>query len=104
MMGFAYRLFPSYDGCNGVGGKGIGTMIDQLIAKHDELPAALSRQLPKARSQSRLKKRERGIWQRGFWEHAIWEEVDYQRHVHCIHYNPVTHCYRIGHFLRFTVS
>ena len=36
MMGFGYRL---YNGYNGVGGKGIDKMIDQLIAKHDELPA-----------------------------------------------------------------
>jgi hypothetical protein len=39
LMGFGYRLYPSYDGYNGVGGKGIDKMIDQLIAKHDELPA-----------------------------------------------------------------
>jgi hypothetical protein len=43
MMGFGYRLYPSYyynyNGYNGVGGKGIDKMIDQLIAEHDELPA-----------------------------------------------------------------
>ena len=39
MMGFGYRLYASYNGYNGVGGKGIDQMIDQLIAKHDELPA-----------------------------------------------------------------
>ena len=38
-MGFGSRLYPSYNGYNGVGGKGIDKMIDQLIAKHDELPA-----------------------------------------------------------------
>ena len=40
-MGFGYRLYPSYNynGDNGVGGKGIDKMIDQWIAKHDELPA-----------------------------------------------------------------
>jgi hypothetical protein len=40
-MGFGYRLYPSYDydGYYGVSGKGIDKMIDQLIAKHDELPA-----------------------------------------------------------------
>ncbi|MGH8498009.1 MAG: transposase, partial [Methylococcales bacterium] len=45
------------------------------------------------RSRNRLKKGERGIWQRRFWEHAIWEEVDYQRHVDYMHYNPVKHGY-----------
>jgi hypothetical protein len=38
-MGFGYRLYSSYNGYNGVDGKGIDKMIDQLIAKHDELPA-----------------------------------------------------------------
>ena len=31
MMGFGYRLHPSYNGYDGVGGKGIDKMIDQLI-------------------------------------------------------------------------
>jgi hypothetical protein len=39
MMGFGYRLYSSYDGYNGVGGKGIDKMIDQLIAKHHWIPA-----------------------------------------------------------------
>ena len=30
-MGFGNRLYPSCDGYNGVGGKGIDKMIDQLI-------------------------------------------------------------------------
>jgi hypothetical protein len=37
-MGFGYRLYPSYNRYNGVGGKGIDKMTDPLIAKHDELP------------------------------------------------------------------
>jgi hypothetical protein len=40
MIGFGYRLYLSYNGYNGVGGKGIDKMIDQLIAKHDQLPAS----------------------------------------------------------------
>ena len=40
---------------------------------------------------SRLAKRERGIWQRRFWEHTIRDEADYQRHLDYIHYNPVKH-------------
>lgn len=40
---------------------------------------------------SRAGKRERGIWQRRFWEHWIRDEVDLERHVDYIHYNPVKH-------------
>jgi hypothetical protein len=39
MMGIGNRLCPSYNGYNGVGGKCIDKMIDQLIPKHDWLPA-----------------------------------------------------------------
>ncbi len=42
-------------------------------------------------SASRLKKRERGIWQRRFWEHVIRDENDFHRHIDYIHYNPVKH-------------
>jgi putative transposase len=34
---------------------------------------------------------ERGIWQRRYWEHAIRDEVDLQRHVDDVHFNPVKH-------------
>jgi hypothetical protein len=37
-MGFSYRLYPSYNGFIGVGGKGIAKMIDQLIRKSDAIP------------------------------------------------------------------
>ncbi|OHB80224.1 MAG: hypothetical protein A2Z25_08500 [Planctomycetes bacterium RBG_16_55_9] len=40
---------------------------------------------------SRLKRRHRGIWQKRFWEHQIRDERDLQRHVDYIHYNPVKH-------------
>jgi putative transposase len=36
-------------------------------------------------------KRERGIRQRRFWEHQIRDDEDPQRHVDCIHFNPVRH-------------
>lgn len=42
-------------------------------------------------SPRRLQKGERGIWQRRFWEHVIRDEGDYERHVDCLHYNPVKH-------------
>jgi putative transposase len=44
-------------------------------------------------SQSRKRKKERGIWQRRYWEHCIRDEDDYQNHLDCIHYNPVKHGY-----------
>jgi putative transposase len=54
-----------------------------------------SRQLPKTEriNQSRKTKGERGIWQRRYWEHLIRDDLDYQRHVEYIHYNPVKHGY-----------
>jgi len=42
---------------------------------------------------SRIRRRERGIWQRRFWEHRIREDLDYQRHMDYIHYNAVKHGY-----------
>ncbi len=43
------------------------------------------------RSTSKIVKREKGIWQRRYWEHAIRDDVDLERHVDYIHYNPVKH-------------
>ena len=40
---------------------------------------------------SRQGKGERAVWQRRYWEHLIRDEVDWQRHVDYIHYNPVKH-------------
>ena len=42
-------------------------------------------------SQSRYKHRESDVWQRRFWEHSIRDEVDLQKHLDYIHYNPVKH-------------
>jgi putative transposase len=44
-----------------------------------------------SRSTSKLRKREKGIWQRRYWEHAIRDDADLQRHVDYIHFNPVKH-------------
>ena len=46
---------------------------------------------PAQRSDSKIAKREKGIWQRRFWEHQIRDELDLQRHVDYVHYNPVKH-------------
>ncbi len=43
------------------------------------------------RSQSRLKKRERGLWQRRFWEHLVRDQNEFNRLCNYIHYNPVKH-------------
>ena len=57
------------------------------------IKAGFSRSLPKSEAirQSRLHKRERGIWQRRYWEHQIQDDADLQAHVDYIHYNPVKH-------------
>ncbi|WP_425398251.1 REP-associated tyrosine transposase [Aeoliella sp.] len=43
------------------------------------------------RSESRLAKKERGIWQRRYWEHAVVDEDDLKRCVDYIHWNPRKH-------------
>jgi putative transposase len=69
-----------------------------------------SRGLPQGerRSDSRLNKGERGIWQRRYWEHLIRDEADYARHVDYIHINPVKHghvlSWRIGRIRHFIVT
>jgi putative transposase len=57
------------------------------------IKGGFSRGLPKVmdRSDSKVAKREKGIWQRRFWEHSIRDEIDLERHVQYIHYNPVKH-------------
>jgi putative transposase len=57
------------------------------------IKALFSRGLPKdeGRTRSRIAKGERGIWQRRYWEHTLRDEVDWERHVDYIHFNPVKH-------------
>jgi putative transposase len=59
------------------------------------IKAGFSRQLPKNEliRDSRVRKRERSIWQRRYWEHQIRDDADLQAHVDYIHYNPVKHSY-----------
>ena len=42
-------------------------------------------------SASRVKHREKDVWQRRFWEHTIRDETDFRRHLDYIHLNPVKH-------------
>ena len=43
------------------------------------------------RTDSRIQRRERGVWQRRFWEHVCRDEADLQEKVDDIHWNPVKH-------------
>jgi putative transposase len=57
------------------------------------IKSGFSRGLPKTeyRSTVRIAANERGIWQRSFWEHAIRDELDFERHIDYLHFNPVKH-------------
>lgn len=56
-----------------------------------------TRQLPPelkhTTNQNRLNHRQTGIWQLRYWEHTIQNDIDYQRHMNYILYNPVKHGY-----------
>lgn len=57
------------------------------------MKAGFSRSLTQGEyvSASRLRRRERGIWQRRYWEHVIRDEADLRAHIDYVHYNPVKH-------------
>jgi putative transposase len=57
------------------------------------IKAGFSRALPpiEHRSESRMNRGERGIWQRRYWEHLIRDERDFEQHADYIHWNPVKH-------------
>jgi putative transposase len=40
---------------------------------------------------SKNQRGEYALWQRRYWEHTIRDDVDFERHVNYIHYNPVKH-------------
>ena len=48
---------------------------------------------PRLLTTSGRKRQESTIWQRRFWEHQIRDELDMERHVDYIHFNPVKHGY-----------
>lgn len=35
----------------------------------------------------------KSLWQHRYWEHLLRDDLDYQRHIEYIHYNPVKHGY-----------
>ena len=57
------------------------------------LKSHFSRALPAGEriSKSRVKRRERGIWQRRFWAHLLTDQEDFNAHFDYIHWNPVKH-------------
>ena len=57
------------------------------------IKANFSKALPRTerRSQVRVKRGERGIWQRRYWEHLIRDDADFGTHVDYVHINPVKH-------------
>jgi len=42
-------------------------------------------------NESHSKRGERRVWQRRFWDHLIRDEMDLQRHLDYLHWNPVKH-------------
>ena len=57
------------------------------------LKSHFSRAIPQGErvSQSRNKRRERGLWQRRFWAHLLTGQDDFNNHLDYIHWNPVKH-------------
>ena len=64
-----------------------------IATRWRHIKTLFSRSLPadERRSERRVRKSERGIWQRRYWERVIRDEQDYQSHFDYIHYNPVKH-------------
>jgi len=62
-------------------------------SRWSSIKSSFSRHFPSAptRSASKIRKREKGIWQRRYWEHAIRDDRDLEHHIDYIHYNPVKH-------------
>ena len=66
---------------------------DDYPSQWRRMKAEFSRFLPSSfvRSESKVRRGERGIWQRRFWEHRIRDDVDLLNHLHYVHFNPVKH-------------
>ncbi len=62
-------------------------LIKTYVTRHygTELEAAVET------STSRMKRRERALWQRRFWDHVIRDDRDYTNHCRYVHDNPVKH-------------
>jgi putative transposase len=68
---------------------------DDFASRWAQIKAGFSRRIPhgERRRVSRMRKRERGVWQRRYWEHLIRNDEDFSRHLDYIHFNPVKHGY-----------
>ena len=57
------------------------------------IKAGFSKALPptERRSDVRVRRGERGIWQRRYWEHLIRDDADFAAHMDYVHFNPVKH-------------
>lgn len=65
---------------------------DDFSSRWAQIKSRFSRGLPAMpRTASKVRHRDKGIWQRRFWEHCIRDEEDLQRHVDYVHFNPVKH-------------
>ena len=64
-----------------------------IATRWRHIKTLFSRSLPadERRSERRVRKSERGIWQRRYWEHLIRDERDLRNHIDYIHFNPVKH-------------
>ncbi|WP_223291476.1 REP-associated tyrosine transposase [Defluviicoccus vanus] len=68
---------------------------DDFATRWRLIKSIFARSLPvcERRSDARLRKGERGIWQRRYWEHAIRDDEDFAAHIDYVHFNPVKHGY-----------
>jgi putative transposase len=62
-------------------------------ARWQDIKKTFSKALPmiEDRSEVRVRRGERAIWQRRFWEHTIRDDRDYAIHMDYVHFNPVKH-------------
>ena len=69
-----------------------------IATRWRHIKTTFSRSIPpgERRSQRRMAKAERGVWQRRYWEHLIRDDDDLRTHIDYIHFNPVKH----GHVAR----
>ncbi|CAN5490222.1 transposase [soil metagenome] len=66
---------------------------DNFALRWRLIKARFSKSIPNRewRSETRVRRGERGIWQRRYWEHLIRDEKDFAAHMDYVHVNPVKH-------------
>lgn len=63
----------------------------QLIKRYVTQSCGARLNKPEWMNASKTKHRESTLWQRRYWEHQIRDDVDYEKHMDYLHYNPVKH-------------